>query len=699
MKYSIKKISFLMIIFTLILSISSCFKEQNDLDKVNNVLGLINDIPNIEDITLADEDYIVYSRRVYETLKDSEKELISNIDKLVKAEDRIKLLKDGEEENSDISYIIEAINSLPNASQITLENGTAIKEIREKYDALSELGKGKITNYFRFELVEGIYNELVEDEINNRTSNEVIELIKNLPDQEKITLEDEENILKVREQYNALSDRAKYLVTNYDKLEALEVVIKALKDDASYDVREVLECISDVATTSTNEKLILSNEYVDVEWTSSNPKLYYFSDGYARVSILHQTHRKQNVEVTAKITRKNGTVIELSKLITVNPVEFTKMPSTPVATYFAVGAVNSYKKNSLRYAQEKTLFSENARKTLDILYYAFATIDAEGRCTLANEDILPEIMDLKKDNVRIVLCINGVSTQASKAFKTITSDDNLRAKFIDNMMNLVEKYNFDGIDIDWESTSECKVVASNMNVLMKELREEMTERQDPGGTPYFLSAAVPGTSWGVTGDSGSKRFDLATLNQYVDYINMMSYDLNNTTKTTHLSSLYSSSNDGGYGFGCFYGTNLFTREGLSKEKIIIGSAGYGKAYRVTGTSTNSNYPGLGVSGSLIKIDYVSSGSFASGTLYGNAIIELLNSGNFVEYKEYNNSGKLVGSYLYDSKNEVFVTYDSKDVFAAKYQYAASTKGMGIMCWSYTEDTADNYINAIYECKK
>ena len=162
MKYSIKKISFLMIIFTLILSISSCFKEQNDLDKVNNVLGLINDIPNIEDITLADEDYIVYSRRVYETLKDSEKELISNIDKLVKAEDRIKLLKDGEEENSDISYIIEAINSLPNASQITLENGTTIKEIREKYDALSELGKGKITNYFRFEIVEGIYNELVD---------------------------------------------------------------------------------------------------------------------------------------------------------------------------------------------------------------------------------------------------------------------------------------------------------------------------------------------------------------------------------------------------------------------------------------------------------------------------------------------------------------------------------------------------------
>lgn len=61
---------------------------------------------------------------------------------------------------------------------------------------------------------------------------------------------------------------------------------------------------------------------------------------------------------------------------------------------------------------------------------------------------------------------------------------------------------------------------------MKELRAEMTKRQAENGTPYFLSAAVPASTWGTASD----RFDFKTLNNYVDYINLMSYDLNNGQK-------------------------------------------------------------------------------------------------------------------------------------------------------------------------
>jgi hypothetical protein len=34
----------------------------------------------------------------------------------------------------------------------------------------------------------------------------------------------------------------------------------------------------------------------------------------------------------------------------------------------------------------------------------------------------------------------------------------------------------------------------------------------------------------------------------------------------------------------------------------------------------------------------------------------------------------------------------------KYKYALSNEGMGIMCWAYTEDTADTYVNSIYDIK-
>lgn len=687
-----KKISFIFCIMLMLLGLIAC-EEPNDHineEAVENVIELIDELPNAVRMTLEDEEKVVLVRGEYNKLNNLEKEKVTNFNKLERVENKLKELK-LELEEKLVQEVNELIDQLPNVSDLDLSYGNLIKEIREKYNALSEGAKLKVNKYFTFEIIEEEYSALLKLNENTQLANNVIALIEKLPTQDKVALSNEQQIINVREKYEALPDEAKYLVLNYDKLVALEVVIEALKHDSEYDVRDVLECISDVANTNTMDELIISNEYVDVEWFSSNNDLYYFENGYGKVSILNQTHRKQNVEITAKITRKSGVVVELSKLITINPVLYEELPDTPVATYFAAGALSSYKKNSERYKLEGTIFSENAKEVLDILYYAFAHIDADGNVRLDNDPNLAEIMELKKHNVRIIICIHGVSTESSKAFKTVTANDTLRAKFVKNLMNLVENYKFDGIDIDWESTSGSYVVASSMNKLMKDLREEMTSRQDPGGTPYFLSAAVPASSWGAAND----RFDLATLNNYVDYINMMSYDLNKTDLTTHLSPLYTSSNDNGYGFGCSYGVNLFVSKGLSKNKIIIGAAGYGKAYKLSGSTGSSTYPALGVSGSLVKISSVSSGSFASGTLYGNAITELIATGNFTKYIEYNNDNKIVGSYLYDSKNKLFVTYDSEEVLAAKYQYASNSMGMGIMCWSYTEDTSDNYINSIY----
>ena len=260
-------------------------------------------------------------------------------------------------------------------------------------------------------------------------------------------------------------------------------------------------------------------------------------------------------------------------------------------------------------------------------------------------------------------------------------------------MDLVEKYNLDGLDIDWETVSESlKVVASSMNALSKELREEMTLRQEEGGTPYYLTAAVPASSYGTASD----RFDFKTLNSYLDYINIMSYDLNKTNYTSHLSPLYSSSYDNGYHFSCDYGITRISSLGFDRSKLIIGSAGYGKAYKVSGSSSSS-YVGLGALGSLTSISGVD-GSFKSGTLYGNAIKALIDSGKYTKYDEYNTSGKFVGSYLYNATDKIFVTYDSEEAIKLKYEYANSMSGVGIMCWCYSEDTSDNFVDAIYKAK-
>ncbi len=455
----------------------------------------------------------------------------------------------------------------------------------------------------------------------------------------------------------------------------------------------VLDCVSDIVTSNTTDHLLLENEEATFRWSSSNSNLYHINGANATTSKRYQTHQNQYVTVTVEINYKNGETKTKSKQITIQPVLFEELPSTPVATYFSTGAMYAYKTYNKRYASGGALFSDTTKEALDIIYYAFVTIDANGGCRLDNTSYLNDVLELKNHNVRVVASVSGTSTADSLNFRNITADPTLRATFVNNLMNLVEKYNLDGLDIDWESaSSSATVVASGMNALMKDLRAEMTVRQAANGTPYFLSCAVPASSWGTASD----RFDFVTLDKYVDYINIMSYDMNKTNVTTHLSPLNISSYDKGYGFGAVYGAKRLLSLGFPQSKQIIGCAGYGKAYKVTGTvDSTSTYPALGISGSLTKIEGID-GSFASGTLFGNAIAALISTGKYTQYTEMNKSGLLVGSYLYNATDHIFVTYDSKEAVMAKYAYASSINGMGIMCWCYSEDTSDTVIDAIYE---
>ena len=113
---------------------------------------------------------------------------------------------------------------------------------------------------------------------------------------------------------------------------------------------------------------------------------------------------------------------------------------------------------------------------------------------------------------------------------------------MNNILNLVKTYNFDGVDVDWEFPGILSSQAGyekyttavdirNLNSLLKELREGFNKLQDSAGSNYILSVATPPTDW------GTDRFDYATINKYCDYVNMMSYDLNKSNVASHFMIL------------------------------------------------------------------------------------------------------------------------------------------------------------------
>ena len=462
-------------------------------------------------------------------------------------------------------------------------------------------------------------------------------------------------------------------------------------------IDDPLDYVSDIVTSYTIDELPGYFNGNKITYASSDNGLYTINNGLGYTNRANQTHQTQEVTITA--TLSTGEVFE--KVITINPVLYDEMEH-PKAVYFAVGSASSYKKYNERYLSEGTLFSDKFKENMDMVYYAFAVPQEDGTLTI-NTTYIEEVMALKNYGIRVTMVIDGANSAPLKAMVKLCNNASTRATFVRNILNLVTTYNFDGVDIDWEFPGvlssqsgyeqyTTSVDIKNLNSLLQELRAGFNELQEAGGSNYILSVATPPTYWGVD------RYDYKAINTYCDYVNMMSYDLNKSSTASHLTHVYKPSNNYSYQFCCEYGISYYTSLGLDKSKIILGSAAYGKAYKLTGTVTNSSLPGLGVSGTLGQVTGYNlpgqSITWNSGTIYYTGIKMLMESGNFIQYNEYNNNGKLVGSYLYSAKDKYFITFDSILSVQEKCKLALENEGMGIMVWAYGEDATDTIINTI-----
>lgn len=442
-----------------------------------------------------------------------------------------------------------------------------------------------------------------------------------------------------------------------------------------------------------NSEVILDERYHDIRliWDIPEISLLNVKDNVLTINKMFQSHHKEEINISLTAVYPNGNIDRKQTKAYVNPICFPSLGDTPIATYFSAGAFSSYRNSSSRYKEEKTAFGERAIKTLDIVYYAFIIINSDTSCRIGNVELINEVIKLRQYGIRVIGSIAGTSLNDSTLFAEFTQDETKLKSFVWNLSNLMESYHLDGLDIDWESTAGQYVVASGMNNLAKALRAELDSRQDEGGSKYLLTTAVPASSWGA----GADRYDFPTLNNYLDYINLMSYDANNSSVCSHIDPLYTSSYDSGYGFGCDYGVNLLDAKGFPKNKIMIGVAGYGKAYKVKSVSYSGSYPMLGSSATLCQISGVPD-SYATGTLFNSAIDILLNDSKYKVMTEYNTKGQIVGAFLYNTEDLLFVTFESKELIKEKYYYAKQVYGLGLMEWCYCEDTSEWYVDTLYD---
>ncbi len=312
-------------------------------------------------------------------------------------------------------------------------------------------------------------------------------------------------------------------------------------------------------------------------------------------------------------------------------------------------------------------------ETVDVINLAFATCDVDGSLTLdANYvGILNRYKEKAKENgVRFVLVIGPPSDP--KRFEAIGASAELRKKFAKNVVDAINEYGFQGVDVDWEYPTEA--TKGNYTLLIKELYEQV-KNNDP---EHLVTSAIP------AGPYSYPKFDLKNSVQYLDYINMMSYDMQSDSTTTHHAALYRNSSVGVIG-GCSIDESVATftgkTQGVPLNKIVIGAAFYGRKAPTTKTITGDP---------LNKA--IPSDEKATSVTYTAIKNSYLTKSTCKEYWD----DKAKAPYCYDTATNTFISYDNPKSIKLKCQYVSSKGVRGIMWWDSGSDTTGDLLTAVNE---
>ena len=148
---------------------------------------------------------------------------------------------------------------------------------------------------------------------------------------------------------------------------------------------------------------------------------------------------------------------------------------------------------------------------------------------------------LKKRNpqLKTLLAIGGWNEGSLKYSNMVASKKNRRV-FINSVIDLLSKYGFDGLDLDWEYPAnrggrpEDK---QNYADLLREMRPEFSQRG------WLITAAVSAGKSVI-----DTAYDVPTMSLMLDFINVMAYDYHGGwEKFTGLNApLFSRSGDSPY---------------------------------------------------------------------------------------------------------------------------------------------------------
>nr|XP_050857845.1 mucin-5AC-like isoform X1 [Vespula vulgaris] len=283
-------------------------------------------------------------------------------------------------------------------------------------------------------------------------------------------------------------------------------------------------------------------------------------------------------------------------------------------------------------------------------------------------------------NLKTMLAIGGWN-EGSSRFSPMLADPARRKELVKNSIKFLRQNHFDGLDLDWEYPAfrdgGKPHDKNNYANFVQELYEEFERESKKTGRPrLLLSMAMPA---GI--EYIDKGYDVPRLNEYLDFINLLSYDYHSAYEpaVNHHAPLYPLEEDNEYNYDSEltinYTINHLMKSGASSEKIILGIPTYGRSYTLfneDATDLGSPADGPGIEGDDTR---------EKGYLSYYEICESITNSDDWEVVQPN--PKAMGPYAF--KGNQWVGYDDVDIVRLKARFINEKNLGGIMFWSIDND--------------
>ncbi len=306
--------------------------------------------------------------------------------------------------------------------------------------------------------------------------------------------------------------------------------------------------------------------------------------------------------------------------------------------------------------------------------YAFANVTEDGRVVLEQKQDsvnLAKLRALKSANpdLKILLAVGGWAW--SDYFSNAALTDSSRARFARTAVNLLQKHNLDGLDIDWEYPGQPEQDnvyrpedKKNFTLLLHTVRrhlDELGQRDGRTGDDRYLLTIAAGADADFV-----KHTNMVAAHQPLDFVNLMTYDFHGSwaPHTGHLANLYPPAEPDTVQRSAAAAVDLFVKASVPPHKLVLGVPFYGRSW--TGVEPKND--------GLYQPYDASSGSFSYDTL-ANHLAEW--SGFTRQWDE-----AAQAPTLWNADSSLVITYETPRSLRAKAHFVRLRGLGGIMYWEH-----------------